>query len=767
MKPPMMQAKSLARAVLLAATLCSADAVWSDTAGGSAACHLRTLLTASAGVDTEAIAALIADGVDVNAKDERGRTALYCAAYQGAREVMETLLDAGADIDAATSHGRTALHVAACRNDRESAAFLLARGAEVEPPRHGDTPTPLLEAVLSGASETALLLIERGADLAVKDAAGATLPSLAGRKGLHDVVLRLVERGQALDADYPAPGALLRAAVASGALRTASLLLARGVDVNWKHKYFGESLLHLAASRSGHRVVPLLVEGGIEVDVRDFGGKTPLHRAASGGALESVRMLIAYGADIDAKSEAGWTALHFALAGHAPREVASLLMDQGAEVGVATAVVAWTPLHLAVHLDEPGVVAALLERGAPVNARTRVGGWTPLHLVLRRKEAKETVAMLRAAGGEDRGDSPAAFLPVYSDGHLYSHGRFVSGNGGRRMIPTGALYAVPSPASAGGLFAQRGSFTAAGADEYLISETLGFAPYLDTHVWAVGLIDRTGTTRVLWVTDDSHPFEMLCRDPLTGLDHAIFLRLYDGNGNPGDVVHMYYDADVGTLVDGLVESGYADLDPVDRVLSGWPGPDGECRWRKKAVLEAYPAALDALRVGVSVALDAGGAPMVLPTRVVPASVVESSLRTLREMPADIATVANGLVVEDHDEDRRWTVESSRWEIVVVDGTWEGDYRYPDGVVLVRDRERDEWRSIYDCSDIDIRNLRGDTLFADFMENCVADDLWRRPRRHVKVDLPTLRVRVVEEWEPCEAPSVLEERCDEVGSSHGG
>ena len=55
-----------------------------------------------------------------------------------------------------------------------------------------------------------------------------------------------------------------------------------------------------------------------------------------------------------------------------------------------------------------------------------------------------------------------------------------------------------------------------------------------------------------------HPFEALCRDPLTGLHHATFKRLYGGSGNPGNVVHMYYDPERGTLVDGLVEVAHAE-----------------------------------------------------------------------------------------------------------------------------------------------------------------------------------------------------------------
>ena len=755
---------------------------------------------------------LIERGADVNVRDESGLTPLHRAACKNAHETAAALLDAGANANAMASNGYTPLHTAAAGNALESAKLLVARGAEVEPPRKEGVPTPLLVAVQCKAAEVALFLIGQGAALAVEDETGATLPSLAEENGLHDVVLQLVERGEPLDADYIDLGALLRAAVESDASRTVSLLLERGADVNVKDdEYAEESLLHLAARHDSHEVVLLLVEHGIDADVRDLYGNTPLHDAAGSGAWKAALALIEQGADVDAMDEggrtplhgavaawqgarrttallvehgasvdakdpAGWTPLHHALMGPAPHDVAGILIDRGADAGAATALAGWTPLHLAAHLNDPGIVAALLARGAPVNARTRIGGWTPLHLALRRKGVNEVAAMLRAAGAEDRAHDAAAFPPIYSSGWLIHDGRGFDGRG--EPVRASEMYAIPSAVSGGGgSIAARGSFTAAGAEERLVFESLGFAPYLDEEetAWAVGLIGESGEARVFWITDHRYPFETLCRDPLTGLHHAIFRRYYGGNANPGDVVHMYYDPERGTLVDGLVEVAYAEWyeDGVSSRSSASPDAGGECRWRtKKAAIEAYVEALDAFHVGALAEWGpAGGEPITLPTRVIPSQVAESFLGKLRKMPAGVASVSNGLMVRDHnpsgewrDEELTWAVESPRWDIVVVSGGKAGDYRYRDGAVLVRDKERGEWRSIHDCRGIDVQNVRGNTLFADFFDNCDVDgDDWTGyTRHHFKVDLLTWKAQRVEEWEPCEAPETLEERerCEE-------
>ena len=87
--------------------------------------------TAAKKGDVATLKALLAQGADVNAKDEQGVTPLLYAALQGRKAAVELLLNNGAKADSATSEGATALHLTARYGEIEIASMLVAKGASV------------------------------------------------------------------------------------------------------------------------------------------------------------------------------------------------------------------------------------------------------------------------------------------------------------------------------------------------------------------------------------------------------------------------------------------------------------------------------------------------------------------------------------------------------------------------------------------------------------------------------------------------------------
>ena len=81
--------------------------------------------------DSKAVAALIAEGVDLNARDRLDCTALIIAAGRGHNEIVSMLVAAGANVNARGYYGaNTALTMAERAKNTEMINLLRAAGAE-------------------------------------------------------------------------------------------------------------------------------------------------------------------------------------------------------------------------------------------------------------------------------------------------------------------------------------------------------------------------------------------------------------------------------------------------------------------------------------------------------------------------------------------------------------------------------------------------------------------------------------------------------------
>ena len=92
---------------LLVALLCLAG-----TSGPAAGQTDDRLIVEAVNGNADAVRALLNKGVDANAKDRDGETALMKAAYYGYLDVVRALIEKGASIDPKNSRGETALQMA-------------------------------------------------------------------------------------------------------------------------------------------------------------------------------------------------------------------------------------------------------------------------------------------------------------------------------------------------------------------------------------------------------------------------------------------------------------------------------------------------------------------------------------------------------------------------------------------------------------------------------------------------------------------------------
>lgn len=113
------------------------------------------------GGDRELVASFIKAGIDINAKEEDGRTALLIAVEKRDAGMAALLADNGADVNARDVDGYTALMYVAYKGNLELAELLLNHGADVQA-KDNDGWTALRIALLQGKTQVAELLKKHG-----------------------------------------------------------------------------------------------------------------------------------------------------------------------------------------------------------------------------------------------------------------------------------------------------------------------------------------------------------------------------------------------------------------------------------------------------------------------------------------------------------------------------------------------------------------------------------------------------------------------------
>jgi ankyrin repeat protein len=270
------------------------------------------IFAAAADPGTELLAAALAAGADLEARDAVGNTPLLIAIGDGRLENLKMLLDAGADITAANKNGHGAVHLLTYSARDELLDLVLSQDPPLDvPDREGRTP------MVRALDYRNLACVRR------LHARGVALPPPDRKKEGFPYSLQLAERGN---------------------VELLAFLIENGADLDWKSTDMlsdGYTLLHEASWKSSVRSVELLLGAGLSPDARDARGRTPLRlmldyapRIAGAGPGDSVavaRNLLDAGADPLAKANDGRDPLDSAMA--AGSDLLRIVLDAAAKTG--------------------------------------------------------------------------------------------------------------------------------------------------------------------------------------------------------------------------------------------------------------------------------------------------------------------------------------------------------------------------------------------------------------------------------------------------
>jgi ankyrin repeat protein len=278
------------------------------------------LHNASALGDIDSVKKLVANGYDIDLKNEEQKTPILLAAVGGHIDCWKYMVEDRCDFTLIETTSHAALHIVIGLKDLESFQYLIEKKADVNT-KSSEGKTPLHVACQVGLLSFLECLIEEGANIDAKDSEGKTPLHLATELEVLDCLDHLIEKNAELVKDNRGQTPLHYAAKILDGFYPLKRLTERFQD-----RYDGDAIndtdhkgmtpLHLAAANGHPRSVQYLIDNQANINAIDQYGNTPLHLIGQdaivtgkhvnvNGCIEIAKILKDAGADLTVVNKKG------------------------------------------------------------------------------------------------------------------------------------------------------------------------------------------------------------------------------------------------------------------------------------------------------------------------------------------------------------------------------------------------------------------------------------------------------------------------------
>ena len=383
--------------------------------------------------DKEICELLIDNGADIYAETDGGWSVLHILSIMGNKELAGYFMGVGLDVNIVDSKGYSPLHFASAFGYEELVKLFILEGADVNLKNvYGESPLHFASA--AGNKEVAELLISAGADVNVMDNYGYLPVDLAVLFDNMEVGMMLVSDGSFV-CNYPS---FLCFAVLKNNRKLVKMIIEKGVDVNVEDND-GNTLLHLALRHNFEEIAMLLMVNGADINAKniygrsavfyvrdkdlakllliaganlevDNNGNTPLHTAVDRGDKDVVEFFLWNGLGVSTENIYGRSAVFYVR----DKDLAELLLSFSARVNLEVDSDGNTPLHAAVDRRDREVVEVFLEEGLDADA-VNDAGKTPLDIAVDRGYSDIAELLLEYLGKEKKAISVPEMVFILGD----------------------------------------------------------------------------------------------------------------------------------------------------------------------------------------------------------------------------------------------------------------------------------------------------------------------------------------------------------------